>query len=57
MPSFMLTDGAEQHLEALELERLEKQQASQRAEQAEASLQALRSQLKAKGIDPEQFEL
>ncbi|NEO89043.1 MAG: Uma2 family endonuclease [Moorea sp. SIO3G5] len=48
---------AEQAEEALELERLEKQQASQRAEQAEASLQALLEQLKAKGIDPEQFEL
>ncbi|NEN97391.1 MAG: Uma2 family endonuclease [Moorea sp. SIO3I7] len=50
-------EALEQAEEALELERLEKQQASQRAEQAEASLQALLEQLKAKGIDPEQFEL
>ncbi|NET82945.1 MAG: Uma2 family endonuclease, partial [Moorea sp. SIO1F2] len=69
---------AEQAQEALELERLEKQQASQRAElerlekeqerqraeQAEQALElerirmkALLEQLKAKGINPEDFNL
>ena len=48
---------AEQERQRAELERLEKEQERQRADQAEASLQALLEQLKAKGIDPEQFEL
>ncbi|OLT62745.1 Uma2 family endonuclease [Moorena bouillonii] len=57
-------EALEQTQEALELERLEKQQASQRAEQAQQALEqersrmkALRSQLKAKGINPEDFDL
>ncbi|WP_424099888.1 Uma2 family endonuclease [Moorena producens] len=55
---------AEQAQQALELERLEKQQASQRAEQAQEALElertrmkALLEQLKAKGINPEDFDL
>ncbi|NEQ80473.1 MAG: Uma2 family endonuclease, partial [Moorea sp. SIO2I5] len=48
---------AEQERQRAEIERLEKEQERQRADQAEASLQALLEQLKAKGIDPEQFEL
>ncbi|NEP52226.1 MAG: hypothetical protein F6K65_26885, partial [Moorea sp. SIO3C2] len=57
-------EALEQTQEALELERLEKQQASQRAEQAQEALElertrmkALLEQLKAKGINPEDFDL
>ncbi|NET82946.1 MAG: Uma2 family endonuclease [Moorea sp. SIO1F2] len=57
-------EALEQTQEALELERLEKQQASQRAEQAQQALElertrmkALLEQLKAKGINPEDFDL
>ncbi|AOY80625.1 Uma2 family endonuclease [Moorena producens JHB] len=57
-------EALEQTQEALELERLEKQQASQRAEQAQQALElertrmkALLEQLKAKGINPEDFNL
>ncbi|EGJ29020.1 MULTISPECIES: Uma2 family endonuclease [Moorena] len=57
-------EALEQTQEALELERLEKQQASKRAEQAQQALElerirmkALLEQLKAKGINPEDFNL
>ncbi|NES46911.1 Uma2 family endonuclease, partial [Moorena sp. SIO2C4] len=57
-------EALEQTEQALELERLEKQQASQRAEQAQQALElertrmkALLEQLKAKGINPEDFNL
>ncbi|NER88845.1 Uma2 family endonuclease [Moorena sp. SIO3A2] len=57
-------EALEQTQEALELERLEKQQASKRAEQAQQALElerirmkALLEQLRAKGINPDDFNL